>query len=37
MRTKRYYTVRSIVRYSIWIPLFAYVYFSLIIGWANLL
>ncbi len=37
MRTKRYYTVRSIVRYSIWVPLAAYVYLVLIIGWANLL
>lgn len=37
MRTKRYYQVRTAVRFLIWAPLATYVYFALVIGWANLL
>jgi hypothetical protein len=37
MRTKRYYTIRTMVRYAIWFPLGAYVYLQLVIGWANAL
>jgi hypothetical protein len=37
MHTQRYYTIRTLVRYAIWVPIGLYVYLSLIIGWANLL
>jgi len=37
MRTQRYYTVRSIVRYAFWLPIGGYIYLQLVIGWANLL
>jgi hypothetical protein len=37
MRTQRYYTIRTMVRYAIWFPLGAYVYLQLVIGWANAL
>ena len=37
MRTARYYLIRRIVRYMIWVPLFLYVFGALIYGWANAL
>ena len=37
MRTQRYYTIRTMVRYAIWFPLGAYIYLQLIIGCAKAL
>lgn len=35
MRTPRYYLIRRIVRYTIWIPIALYCFIAIIVGWAN--
>ena len=37
MKTPRYYLVRRIVRYTIWIPVAVFCFYSIILGWANAL
>ena len=37
MHTARYYLIRRIVRYSIWVPVGLYCYMSIITGWVNAL
>ncbi len=37
MRTKRYYQIRTVVRFLVWAPICTAAYVSLVIGWANLL
>jgi hypothetical protein len=37
MRTQRYYTIRTIVRYAFWVPLTAWVCLSMLEAWARLI